>query len=150
MYIDKHPRSRRATQSTTIKPCSEPLFYAVLLLLSWPCTANLGSAWVIWSRLYNHRRLRRTATKSRAKILPRPSHPRPKCFTHVSVGATQLLSVTVDSGFVASQKFDWDISHWANSSSQVPVCTVEPGTPTDVGIIVSRSFHHRGALSLFF
>ena len=29
-----------------------------------------------------------------------------------------------------------DISHWANSSSQVPVCSVEPGTPDDVAKIV--------------
>jgi hypothetical protein len=87
-------------------------------------------------------------TRSRARKSPSPSHPRPKCFIQVSVGATRLLSITVDPGFLASQVFDSDISHWANSSSQVPVCTVEPGTPTDVGIIVSRSFCPRRALSL--
>ena len=79
-------------------------------------------------------------TRSRARKSPSPSHPHPKCFTHVSVGAIRSLSITIDSEFLASQNFDFDISHWANSSSQVPVCTVEPGTPTDVGIIVNRSF----------
>jgi hypothetical protein len=87
-------------------------------------------------------------TRSRARKSPSPSHPHPKCFIQVSLGATRLLSITVDPGFLASQVFDSDISHWANSSSQVPVCTMEPGTPTDVGIVVSRSFCPRRALSL--
>ena len=50
------------------------------------------------------------------------------------------IGMTVNSGFLASQDFDSDISHWANSSSQIPVCSVtsvEPGTPSDVGSIVS-------------
>ncbi|KAI0251531.1 FAD dependent oxidoreductase [Lactifluus subvellereus] len=32
--------------------------------------------------------------------------------------------------------FSTDISHWGNSSSQVSTCSVEPGTPQDVGIIL--------------
>jgi hypothetical protein len=52
-----------------------------------------------------------------------------------------LLFITFNSGYLASQNFDSDISHWANSSSQVPVCSVEPGTPTDVGLIVSWSLY---------
>lgn len=35
-----------------------------------------------------------------------------------------------------SPEFDADISHWANSSSQVSACSVEPGTSQDVGLIV--------------
>jgi hypothetical protein len=51
-----------------------------------------------------------------------------------------LLRITIDhDGFLESQNFDSDISHWANSSSQVPVCSVEPGTPSDVGNIVNWS-----------
>lgn len=37
-----------------------------------------------------------------------------------------------------SSEFDFDISHWANSSSQVPVCSVEPGTPGDVATILQQ------------
>lgn len=37
-----------------------------------------------------------------------------------------------------SSEFDFDISHWANSSSQVPVCSVEPGTPDDVATILQH------------
>jgi hypothetical protein len=40
-------------------------------------------------------------------------------------------------GFLGSPEFNLDISHWANSSSQVPVCTVEPATPADVASIVN-------------
>jgi len=36
-----------------------------------------------------------------------------------------------------SPEFRADIFHWANSSSQVSACSVEPGTAHDVGIIVS-------------
>jgi hypothetical protein len=38
---------------------------------------------------------------------------------------------------LGSQEFKFDISHWANTSSQVPVCSVEPGTPDDVGLTVN-------------
>jgi hypothetical protein len=43
----------------------------------------------------------------------------------------------LDSGVLGSQEFKSDISHWANTSSQVPVCSVEPGTPDDVGLTVN-------------
>ncbi|KAH9955423.1 FAD-binding domain-containing protein [Russula dissimulans] len=36
-----------------------------------------------------------------------------------------------------SGEFLVDIAHWSNSSSQVSVCSVEPGTPNDVGVIVA-------------
>lgn len=42
--------------------------------------------------------------------------------------------------FLASQEFDSGISHWVNSSSQIPACSVEPGTPRDVALIVNWSF----------
>jgi hypothetical protein len=55
----------------------------------------------------------------------------------------------IDHGFPGSQNFHADISHWLDSSSQVPVCSVEPGTPSDVGQIVSRfSCYHRTSHSL--
>ncbi|KAF8260158.1 FAD-binding domain-containing protein [Lactarius quietus] len=38
--------------------------------------------------------------------------------------------------YPGSPEFDADISHWANSSSQVSACSVEPGTPQDVGLIL--------------
>ena len=43
----------------------------------------------------------------------------------------------IDTGSIGSPEFEADISHWANSSSQVSACSVEPGTPQDVGLIVS-------------
>jgi hypothetical protein len=43
----------------------------------------------------------------------------------------------IDSGILGSREFKFDISHWANTSSQVPVCSVEPGTPDDVGLTVN-------------
>ena len=42
----------------------------------------------------------------------------------------------IDSDSLDSKEFDLDISHWVESSTQVPVCTVEPGTSNDVGLIV--------------
>ncbi|KAH9972613.1 hypothetical protein BGW80DRAFT_1459703 [Lactifluus volemus] len=38
--------------------------------------------------------------------------------------------------YPGSPEFDADISHWANSSSQVSACSVEPGTPQDVAHIL--------------
>jgi hypothetical protein len=43
----------------------------------------------------------------------------------------------IDSRVLGSQEFKFDISHWANTSSQVPICSVEPGTPDDVGLTVN-------------
>ena len=43
----------------------------------------------------------------------------------------------IDPAFLGSEEFNFDISHWANTSSQVPVCSIEPGTPDDVGLIVN-------------
>ncbi|KAN0114373.1 hypothetical protein V8E52_006869 [Russula decolorans] len=40
--------------------------------------------------------------------------------------------------YPGSQEFKFDISHWANTSSQVPVCSVEPGTPDDVGLTLQK------------
>ncbi|KAH9997051.1 FAD-binding domain-containing protein [Russula vinacea] len=37
-----------------------------------------------------------------------------------------------------SQEFEIDISHWARSSSQVPMCSVEPGTSDDVASILQQ------------
>ncbi|KAH9997045.1 FAD dependent oxidoreductase [Russula vinacea] len=37
-----------------------------------------------------------------------------------------------------SQEFELDISHWVDSSSQIPVCSVEPGTPDDVVSILQQ------------
>jgi hypothetical protein len=51
-----------------------------------------------------------------------------------------LCAWLINPGFQDSSEFNFDISHWANSSSQVPVCSVEPGTPKDVGLIVNLLF----------
>jgi len=55
----------------------------------------------------------------------------------------------IDSGVLGSQEFKYDASHWANTSSQVPACSVEPGTPDDVGLTVNLalppSTNHRTA-----
>jgi hypothetical protein len=55
-------------------------------------------------------------------------------------GALQVIvlwSSHIDTGFLDSQEFELDISHWADSSSQVPACSVEPGSPGDVALIVN-------------
>ena len=59
----------------------------------------------------------------------------------------------IDSVVLGSQEFNFDISHWANTSSQVPVCSVEPGTPDDVGLTVNLvlppSTNHRISDTLY-
>ncbi|KAI0301762.1 FAD-binding domain-containing protein [Multifurca ochricompacta] len=37
-----------------------------------------------------------------------------------------------------SLEYNEDISHWANSSSEVSACSVRPGTPHDVGLILHQ------------
>jgi hypothetical protein len=37
-----------------------------------------------------------------------------------------------------TDEFKQDMSHWANSSPEVSACSVRPGTPQDVGLIVIR------------
>ena len=60
------------------------------------------------------------------------------CFTRVSFksSASDVHRPLINIGFSDSPEFELDISHWANSSSQVPVCSVEPGAPNDVAKIV--------------
>ncbi|KAI0298412.1 hypothetical protein B0F90DRAFT_1862245 [Multifurca ochricompacta] len=40
--------------------------------------------------------------------------------------------------YPGSQEFNAHIGHWANSSSQVSACSIEPGTPRDVGLILQE------------
>lgn len=50
-----------------------------------------------------------------------------------------VLEISLDSLLIQSEvsiSYTQDISHWASSSSQASACSVEPGTPQDVGIIV--------------
>jgi hypothetical protein len=89
-----------------------------------------------------HNRPLQTSAKPRARRSQSPYLLRPKCSTQVSLHVWFWIATTIDHGFLESQNFDSDISHWANSSSQVPVCSVEPGTPSDVGNIVNRSSRH--------
>ncbi len=62
----------------------------------------------------------------------------PRVFTQVSIESSasnvyhQLILYVLD-----SPEFNSDISHWTDTSSQVPVCSVEPGIPDDVGLIVN-------------
>lgn len=53
-----------------------------------------------------------------------------------AIGTSSTNTNMIDVGFIGSPEFDADISHWANSSSQISACSVEPGTPQDVGLIV--------------
>ena len=54
----------------------------------------------------------------------------------LQVFGLRFVSCT-DPAYLDSSEFNFDISHWANTSSQVPVCSVEPGTPDDVGLVVN-------------
>jgi hypothetical protein len=48
-----------------------------------------------------------------------------------------LCASPIDPGFSDPREFNLDISYWANSSSQVPVCSVEPRAPVDVASMVT-------------
>ncbi|KAI9438126.1 FAD-binding domain-containing protein [Lactarius indigo] len=48
----------------------------------------------------------------------------------------QTISSASQVFYLGSPEFEAGISHWANSSSQVSACSVEPGTPQDVGLIL--------------
>jgi|SRR6266850_176892 len=91
-----------------------------------------------------HNRPLQTNARPRARRSQSPYLLHPKCSTQVSLRVCFWIATVVHNGFLESQNFDSDISHWANSSSQVPVCSVEPGTPSDVGKIVNRSSCHCG------
>ena len=58
-----------------------------------------------------------------------------ECHTIARLNASTIF--IIDPRSIGSPEFDADISHWANSSSQVSACSVEPGTPQDVGLIAS-------------
>jgi hypothetical protein len=65
---------------------------------------------------------------------------------------SRLVSVTIplapvrlaetSSCNTGTPEFEADISHWANSSSQVSACSVEPSTPHEVGLIVRKPHPH--------
>jgi hypothetical protein len=55
---------------------------------------------------------------------------------HIIGRTNTSTSFIIDVGSTGSPEFNADISHWANSSSQISACSVEPGTPHDVGLIV--------------
>ncbi|KAI9451168.1 FAD dependent oxidoreductase [Lactarius psammicola] len=40
--------------------------------------------------------------------------------------------------YPGSSGFEVDIAHWTNSSSQISACSVEPGTPQDVGVVLRQ------------
>ena len=122
--------------------CWEQLYCVALLSLPRPCKTTLDSAW--------GRHPQQRLTKSRARISQSIYLLLPKCFTQVRFERFEPLQYPlvciIDPGFSDSQEFEFDISHWANSSSQVPACTVEPGTPDDVALIVNfdlLSIHFR-------
>src|SRR6266849_9489393 len=79
--------------------------------------------------------------RSRARRSQRPSLPSPKCFIQVSIACSiSTVHHLMILGGLGSQEFEFDISHWTNTSSQVPVCSVEPGTLDDVGLTVNLAF----------
>jgi hypothetical protein len=90
-------------------------------------------------RSHPHQRVARS--RSRAKRSHGLSLPSLRSFTRVRFQSSAPGGLPpIDLSFSDSSEFDFDISHWANSSSQVPVCSVEPGTPDDVAIIVNSAF----------
>ncbi|KAI0260003.1 hypothetical protein BC834DRAFT_973806 [Gloeopeniophorella convolvens] len=50
----------------------------------------------------------------------------------------QSISPNSNVFYPGSPDFIADISHWANTSSQVSACSVRPGTPQDIGIILGE------------
>lgn len=79
-------------------------------------------------------------------LSPRSAKPSPpqfrlhqKSFTHVCLSTShmyiQCFNVPIHCNTV-SIRWDADIAHWASSSTQDSTCSVEPGNPEDVGIIV--------------
>ncbi|KAF8477759.1 hypothetical protein DFH94DRAFT_92260 [Russula ochroleuca] len=66
-------------------------------------------------------------------LSPSPTHYKVMCEK-----IAQYISSASQVFYPNSQEFEMDISHWANSSSQVPVCSVEPGTPDDVASILQQ------------
>lgn len=71
----------------------------------------------------------------RVKISVQLCPPPAKCF--ILVGQSLVPHQTVSlTPYLGHPLYVKGISHWAGSSSQFPSCVVEPGTPSDVGIIV--------------
>ncbi|KAF8463791.1 FAD-binding domain-containing protein [Russula ochroleuca] len=64
---------------------------------------------------------------------PSPAHYKATCEK-----IAESISSASQVFYPDSQEFELDISHWASSSSQVPVCSVEPGTPDDVASILQQ------------
>jgi len=84
--IAMHPRLRATQPSITATTMLGTAFLcgALALIVALHSQSGFRLGDLVASHLYNHRcRPRRTATRSRAKISPSQSHPRPKCFTHV-------------------------------------------------------------------
>lgn len=64
----------------------------------------------------------------------------------------RVLITTTDlgtGGQSGSPEFEVDIAHWTNSSSQKSACSVEPGTPQDVGVVVSPCTLYHRHLAMF-
>jgi hypothetical protein len=75
-------------------------------------------------------------TRSRA----RRSHVYPlslKCFIRVSLKRSASNVHHINLWFSDTQEYNFGVSHWANTSSQSSVCSVESGTADDVASIVN-------------
>ncbi|KAI0251533.1 FAD dependent oxidoreductase [Lactifluus subvellereus] len=68
-------------------------------------------------------------------VYARPSFSENGCRATCEKIATSL-SPASQVFYPGSQEFNADISHWANSSSYVSACSVEPGSLSDVGLIL--------------
>ena len=111
-----------------------------LSLLRPCCKTSLDSVGGISVYTRSHPYQRVARSRSRAKRSPGPSPPNLKYFIRVRPETSAPGYRPIDPSFSDSSEFNFDISHWANSSSQVPVCSVEPGTPDDVTTIVNQAF----------
>jgi hypothetical protein len=61
-----------------------------------------------------------------------------KCFIRVSFERMASSVHCINLWLLGSQEYNYfDISHWANSSSQSSMCSVEPGTKDDVASVVN-------------
>lgn len=114
------------------------LYIATMLAAAFLCRAfalagilHSQSRFGLWNLIPHTIPTRKTKprnTESRARRLPTRSqvyYPGESCDSVYTTSSVFLLFF-----FLASQEFDSGIPHWVNSSSQIPTCSVEPGTPS--------------------
>ncbi|KAF8267898.1 FAD-binding domain-containing protein [Lactarius quietus] len=81
-------------------------------------TAFIGSAFLTATALFQHWQFTAKGYKDTCRKIEQSISP-----------ASQVF-------YPGSPELEADISHWANSTSQVSACSVQPGTPHDLGLIL--------------